>query len=124
MFPGELEHGRQIIDEMDKFNPNVPGWLRAVAFRYHMEKGEYDQALHEARRFRMPDEHPWDPILRATAAGHLGEKKAAAAAYRELVEKFSDIARNVEDAIRMYFQFDHWVEAVPEGLEKAKEAAG
>jgi hypothetical protein len=24
----------------------------------------------------MPDEPPWDPILRATAAGHLGEKRS------------------------------------------------
>jgi hypothetical protein len=120
---GDLEHGRQIIDEIERYNPNVPGWLRAVAFFYHLAKGAYDQALHEARRFRMPDEHPWDPILRATATGQLGEKKVAGAAYRELVKKFPDVARNVDDAIRMYFHFDHWVEAVLEGLRKARSAA-
>ena len=40
-----------IIDEMDKFNSNEPGWLREVAFLYPLEKGKYDQALHEACRF-------------------------------------------------------------------------
>jgi hypothetical protein len=97
--------------------------MNVVAFLYHLEKGDWDQALIAARRFRMPDEHPWDPILRGTASGPPWGKKVAAAAYRELVEKYPDVARNVEDTIRLYFHFDHWVEAVLEGLEKAKEAA-
>jgi hypothetical protein len=67
--------------------------------------------LKEARRFRMPDEHPWDPILRATAAGHLGDKKVAAGAYGELVQKFPDVARNLEATLRIWWHFDHWVEA-------------
>ncbi len=29
----------------------------------------------------------------------------------------------MEDYIRMYFHFDHWVEAVLERLEKARKAA-
>jgi hypothetical protein len=42
----------------------------------------------------------------------------------ELVKKFPDGARGVEDYIRMYFHFDHWVAAVLEGLEKSRKAAG
>ena len=45
-----------------------------ATFLYHLEKGKWDQALHEAHRFRMLNELPWDPILRAAAAAHLGEK--------------------------------------------------
>jgi hypothetical protein len=39
------------------------------------------------------------------------------------VKKFPDVARNVEDTISMYFHFDRWVEAMMEGLEKARKAA-
>ena len=120
---GELKQGRRIIDEIDKYKPNLPGWLRLVAFLYHLEKGEYDQALHEARRFRMPDEIPWDPICRATAAAYLGETKVAGVAYRELVRKFPDVAQNTEKTIRAYCHFEHWVTAILEGLENAEVAS-
>lgn len=117
---GELDQGRQIIDEMDSYKPNSPGWLRLVAFLYHLNKGNYDQALYEARRFRMPDELAWDPICRATAAGHLGKAEVAAAAYDELLKKFSAVALNIEDTLRVYIHFDHWVKVILEGLQKAK----
>ena len=119
---GDLEQGRRIIDEMDDFKPNTPGWLRLIAFLYHLVKGEYDQALHEARRFRMPDELAWDPICRAAAAGHLGQAKIAATAYGELVEKFPAVAGNIEDTIHVYIHFDPWVKSILAGLGKAKVA--
>lgn len=119
---GDLEQGRRIIDEMDDFKPNTPGWLRLVAFLCHLDRGEYDQALHEARRFRMPDELAWDPICRAAAAGHLGNDKVAAAAYGELFKKYATIAVNIEDAIRVYFHFDPWVKSILDGLGKARVA--
>jgi len=119
----DLEQGRRIIDEMDNYKPNSPGWLRLVAFLYHLDKRDYDQALHEARRFRMPDELAWDPICRAVAAGLLGKTKVAAASYNELVNKFPIVAQNVEDTIRLYLHFEHWVEALLKGLEKARLAS-
>ena len=121
---GELEQGRRIIDEMDNYKPNLPGWLRLVAFFYHLEKGEFEQALHEARRFRMPDEIPWDPICRATAAAYLGETKVAGVAYRELVNKFPGVAKNAEKTIRVYCHFEHLTTAILEGLKKAETACG
>jgi|GEM_PF-749475 len=119
---GGLEQGRRIIDKMDEYKPNTPGWLRLIAFLYHLVQGEYDQALHEARRFRMPDELAWDPICRAAAAGHLGKAKIAAAAYGELMEKFPAVAGNIEDTIRIYIHFDPWVKSIIDGLGKAKVA--
>ena len=119
---GDLERGRQVIDEIDHFKPNVPGWLRLVPFIHHLEKAEFEHALVEARRFRMPDEIPWDPICRATAAGHRGKQGVAAAAYLELTEKFPEVARNPEDTIRIYLHFDHWVQTFMQGLEIAKAA--
>ena len=121
---GELERGRQIIDEMDAYHPNTPGWLRLVAFLYYLEKGEYEQALIEARRFRMPDEIPWDPICRAVAAGHGGKVNVAAAAYHELYEKFPETARNARDTIQLYIHFDHLVNAMLEGLSIAGKEFG
>jgi len=119
---GDLEQGRRIIDEMDNYKPNSPGWLRLVAFIFYMENGDYDQALHEVRRFRMPDELAWDPLCRAVASGLHGKTNVAAAAYNELVNKFPMVARSVEDTIRLYLHFEHWVEAMLTGLEKAKLA--
>jgi hypothetical protein len=40
------------------------------------------------------------------------------------VKKFPEVARNVEDYIRLYFHFARWVEAVLQGLEKTRKAAG
>ncbi len=117
---GDLERGRQVIDEIDRFKPNVPGWLRLVPFIHHLEKENFDHALAEARRFRMPDEIPWDPICRAVAAGFLGKHDVAAAAYQELAKKFSDVATNPEETIRIYLHFDNWVQTFLKGLAVAR----
>jgi hypothetical protein len=50
--------------------------------------------------------------------------RARGRGYGELVKDFPGVARNVEDYIRKYLHFDHWVEAVLEGLERAKKATG
>jgi hypothetical protein len=39
------------------------------------------------------------------------------------MERFPKEARNLVDTIRIWFHFDHWVDAMREGLEKAKHAA-
>jgi len=119
---GALDQGRRIIDEIDQYKANSPGWLRLVAFLYQLNKGDYDKALHEARRFRMPDELVWDPICRAAAAGNLEEAQVAAAAYDEIGRKFPAVAGNIEDTIRVYIHFDNWVKTILEGLAKAKAA--
>ena len=51
-------------------------------------------------------------MLRAVAAGLLGNKTVAADAYRELAKKFPEIVGNPVDTIRIYFHFDHWVDAM------------
>jgi len=70
---GDLERSRCIIDEIEKLNLYQPGWMRSIAFFYNLEKGKYEMVLQEARRYRSL-EHPWDPLMRAVSAGHLGNE--------------------------------------------------
>ena len=51
-----------------------------MAFIDHLMNAEYETAYREARRFRAPD-MPWDPLLRAAAAGHLDNRPAMVAAW-------------------------------------------
>lgn len=119
---GQLDRGRQLIDDMESLNPYQPGWLRAVAYIYHLEKCEYLECLHEAQRIGMP-EHPIDALMRAAAAGHAGNESVAVTAYRELNDKFPGVATNPAETMGMFFHFDHWIEAMIKGLDKAHAAA-
>lgn len=119
---GELQRGREIIDEIDAFKPNVPGWVRLIPFLDCLTQQDYHSALEEARRFRMPDEIAWDPICRATAAGHLGDTTVAANAYAELIDKFPEIGAHLDRSIRLYLHFDNWVDLVLTGLNQAEKS--
>jgi hypothetical protein len=46
-----------------------------VAYPYHLEKGDFDQALQETRRFRMLDEQPWDLYFMHHGSGSPWGKK-------------------------------------------------
>ena len=70
----------------------------------------------------MPD-HLIDSLMRAAAAGLAGNETIAIAAWRNLNEDFPDIAANPADSLEMFFHFDHWVEPMLEGLEKARAFA-
>ena len=120
---GELVRGRKIIEDVWRLDPHLPGWLRTVAFVDDLIHGRYEPALQEAQRFRAPN-LPWDAMLRAAAAGQMGEKSVMVSAYSELVREFPDVAKNPEDTIRKYFHFDPWVDAMLNGLEKSRKAAG
>ena len=62
--------------------------------------------------------------MRAAAAGHAGNRPVATAAIRELNELFPEIAAKPLEAIGIFYHFDHWVEALFKGLDKACTAAG
>jgi hypothetical protein len=119
---GELQRSCRIIEEIQKLNPFLPGWLHTAAFLCYLERGEYADAFHEARQIRSPG-LVWDPLIRAAAAGLADKVPAAASAYRELMEQFPEFAKDPADTIRILFHFDHWVDAMLEGLEKARHAA-
>ena len=118
---GELDRGRRIIDDVEKLNPYLPGYLRTVAFLWHLEKGQYEQALYEARRFRTPN-IPWDSIMRAATASHLGNTAVTASAYKELAERSPEVAKDPASTICKYFHLNQWVDAMLERLDKAKRA--
>jgi adenylate cyclase len=120
---GNLERGREIIEDVERLNPHHPGWLRLVAMLCHLERREYDEALHEARKFRTP-RLAWDPLVRAATAGLAGNETVAVSAYREYTELFPEVAGDPVRYIKWFVRPDEHVSALLEGLEKAKGMVG
>jgi adenylate cyclase len=120
---GDLERGREIIENVEVFNPHQPGWLRLVALLCHLERGEHEEALHEARRFRTP-RLAWDPLLRAATAGLAGKETVAASAYREYADLFPEVAADPVTYIRRFVRADDFVNVLLEGLANAKAMSG
>lgn len=117
---GEWEESLEILRRVTPLNPHGPGWIRLVPYLDHLRKSDYEAALVEARRLRVPDV-AWDPLCRAAAAGHLGKATEAGASSRELAMLFPEVASDPADYIRSLVRDEELVGLMLEGLEKAAQ---
>jgi TolB-like protein/Tfp pilus assembly protein PilF len=118
---GDLDRGREIIEEVEVLNPHQPAWLILISLLCHLRDGDYKQAWHEARRMGIPA-LAWDPLLRAATAALAGEDRIAAARYRELVDLFPEVASDPATYIRKYVHYEDLVDKLLEGVDKAAVA--
>jgi len=116
---GQYKRGMELIDEAANLNPNQPGWLQLVALLYHLDRGEFQQALARAQRFRWPA-LAWDSILCAATGALCGEHDFAAASYREFTELFPEIKADPNGYMAAFVHNEEHLATLLGGLEKAK----
>jgi len=115
---GEWDHGLTLLKKGMKLNPHHPSWFHLAFYMDHYRRGEYEDALAEARKFNFPELY-LDPMMRAAALGQLGRVREAKTAVGELLEMAPDFAAKSRRLIGNYVKVDDLVDAIIEGLQKA-----
>ncbi len=114
---GEWERGANYIKKAIKLNPYYRSWVRhAVCFNW-FRVGNYEKAYRETLNFKMPECH-WDPLLKASACGHLGKIEEGQACVRALLVLKPDFAQRGRMLIGRYVKFEDIVDSIVEGLGK------
>jgi len=96
---GEFERGFKLLNDSTQQNPYCPWWFNGGFVFYFLYKKEYARALHWAEKIDMPA-LLWDPLLKASALGHLN--------------RFLEAGK----------QLDLLVQIVPEAIVQVKNIAG
>ena len=78
-YAGEWDRGVEIVEHAMDLNPHHPGWVHYILATNHYRKGEFEQALGQAKRSTMTHV-VWTPLCVAVAAGQLGLAADARAA--------------------------------------------
>ena len=84
------ERGLALLKKAMALNPSDPGWYRFPGAWVHWWKGEYTEALAEAKKINMPD-FVWTHELLAVTYAGLGRKDEAAAAVADVLRLRPDM---------------------------------
>jgi adenylate cyclase len=82
-YPGEWERGTALVRKAIALNPHHQGWYHFPLSLNHYRLGEYDAALTEARKLKLPGFY-WSHLLLAAVYGELGRQADADVAVGEL----------------------------------------
>lgn len=88
--PDKRERGLALVKKAMALNPSHPDWYRMPGAWVHWWKGEYGEALTEAKRIYMPD-YFWSHKLLAVIYAELGRKEEAAAAVANVLKLRPDM---------------------------------
>jgi adenylate cyclase len=112
---GEWERGVNYIKKAIQLNPYYRPWVHhALCFNW-FRVGNYEKAYRETLNFMMPECH-WDPLLKASACGHLGRIEEGQAFVRALLALKPDFAQRGRILIGRFVKFDDIVDRIAEGL--------
>jgi TolB-like protein len=114
---GGWERGVNWIKKAIKLNPYYRPWVHyAVCFNW-FRAGNYEEAYRETLNFMMPECH-WDPLLKASACGHLGRIEEGQTCARALLALKPDFAQRGRILIGRFVKFDDIVDRIIEGFGK------
>jgi len=99
-------------------NPSYPRWYHFPVAWVHCWKGEYGQALAEAKKIDMPD-YFWTHKLLAVSYAGLGRKKEAAAAVANVLKLRPDMPVAVGEEWRKWNVPDEVIDRVIADLRRA-----
>ncbi len=99
-------------------SPFYPGWYHQAFVDNHYRKGEYEEALAQARQMNMPGYY-WAHMELASIYGQLGRKEEARAALAKLLELNPGFAGKAREEIGKWFYSEELVEHFLDGLRKA-----
>ncbi|MGB5745964.1 MAG: hypothetical protein WBM69_03215, partial [Desulfobacterales bacterium] len=118
MLYGEWDRGLALLKKGMKLNPYYPTWFHLAPYMDYYRRGEYENALAEARKFNFPEMF-WDPVMRAAALGQLGKQKEAKKAISQLLKLEPNFATRGRGMISNYVKVEDLIDKVIEGLRKA-----
>jgi TolB-like protein/Tfp pilus assembly protein PilF len=120
-YAGDWPRGVELVAQAIDLNPSHPGWVRYVLATDHYRKGEFDQALVQAKRANVT-QFVWTPLCVAVAAGQLGlaaDARVALDAIRKNHPEYLD-----PDTVRALWSMWQWdadlVDRLVDGFVKAK----
>jgi adenylate cyclase len=114
---GEWERGVNWIKKAMQLNPYYRPWIRhALCFNW-FRLGNYEKAYQESLHFMMPELF-WDPLLKASACGHLGRIEEGQGCVRALLASKPDFAQRGRILIGRYVKFEDIADRIIEGLGK------
>jgi serine/threonine protein kinase/tetratricopeptide (TPR) repeat protein len=119
-YAGEWDRGVELVEHAIELNPHHPGWVHYVLATNHYRKGQFDEALVQAKRANVT-QFVWTPLCVAVAAGQLGrsaDARAALDAIRKNHPAYLD-----PDKVRALWSMWHWdadlVDRLLDGFVKA-----
>ena len=114
---GNWQRGLDLIQKAMQVNPYYRPWVRhAVCFNW-FRIGNYEKAYQESLHFRMPELF-WDPLLKASACGHVGRIEEGQGCVRDLLALKPDFAERGRVLIGRYVKFQDIADGIVEGLGK------
>ena len=120
---GDYERGCALTERAMTINPAHPGFLHFAVFNRHIAAGEFEQALHAAKRVNMR-EFFWMYFAIAAACGQLGraaEGQAAAAEMVRLAPFLADEA-NLREFVTRWYWPEEMIETLVSGVANASAA--
>jgi adenylate cyclase len=82
-FMGEFERGIALSRRAQALNPLHPRWYHFSFARWHYDRQDYEAALADVQRIRLPHFY-WTHLLNAAALGQLGRTEDAAASLQQV----------------------------------------
>jgi eukaryotic-like serine/threonine-protein kinase len=113
-----FDRGATVARRAMELNPHHAGWFHFSLIWDHYSRGEYDQALEQAKRVNMPGFF-WPPLVIASVCGELGRKAEAASAVNELLAIDPEFAVHARRYIEPWHYASGFLEPLLEGLHKA-----
>ncbi len=117
---GDWELGLNLLDQVYEQNLEVPSWLRAPYCIYHYMNRDYDKALIEANKIRLPGLF-WGPALRVASLGQLGRVDEAEQEFALLLEYRPDFESVGRRLVGCYVKDSDLFDHVFEGFAKVEK---
>lgn len=115
---GEFEKGFEWLNDSVLNNPYFPWWFNLGFTWYFHYKKEYEEALHWAEKIDRP-EILWDPMMRASALGHLNRMEEARKNLQQLFKLVPDAGNHVQEISESFLLSPDLNHEILEGLKKA-----
>lgn len=114
---GDWNRGPALIRKTIIANPYYSSIVHYSLCLDWIQQKEYQQAFLESMNFRTPSLF-WDPLMRAAAAGLLGNTKEGRYAVDALLKLKPDFAKRGRALVRHYIKFDDIYYRVLKGLRR------
>ena len=114
---GDWERGKKLLDRVFENNIHMPMWFYGSTFLYYYRLQEYETALIEANKYRIPGAF-WGPAYRTAVLGQLGRLKEAEKEFEALLECRPDFQEKGRFLMGCWIKETSLLEHVIEGLAK------
>ncbi len=114
---GEWERGKKLVDQVVENNLHVPSWLYGVTCLYYYRLRDYETALVEANKNRIPGLF-WGPAYRTAVLAQLGRLAEAEKEFETLLECRPDFEEKGRRLMGCYIKEDSLLEHVFDGFAK------